>query len=94
MTDDQAMRDRKASASMIEAFCEQFAKDEGVELEEVSWHPSVEDRSDEYALSISGNNYSFAIKIPHANLVGYQGGIGVGIIDDEIRDGIRIMATA
>lgn len=96
MIDDKSTGERKASATMIEAFCEQFAKEEGVELEKVSWKPNIENRADVYTLSISGNNYAFSIDISYENLVDYPGGVGVGvnIINTEIRNGIRDMATA
>ncbi len=94
MSEDKSLQERQASAKIIVEFCKQFAKEQGVQLEKVSWNPQVERRVDEYTLSITGNNYSFAIPVSYEDLVDYQGGVGVGVIESEIRNGIRDMATA
>lgn len=94
MSEDRSLQERQNSAKMIEEYCAQLAKEQGVELEEVSWNPGIERRADKYTLSISGNNYSFSIPVSYEDLVDYQGGVGVGIIESEIRNGIHDMATA
>lgn len=89
MPEDKSLQERQTSVKMIEEFCGQFAKEQGVELEEVFWNPDLELRVDEYALSITGSNYSFSIPVSYEDLVDYHGGAGVGVIESEIRNGIR-----